>query len=265
MRYLRIFFLHFQQAFALRSRSVVWFLLSLFNPLIFYLFWKSVYHENSMTFSDWSLSNVASYYFFLVIAGSLLIVHIEEDVAHWDIQQGGLSRYLLKPFSYMKMKFFEELPWRIIQGFFGVFVLVLFSIFFGNLLSFVKIPFGIFLASIIVILAYSISFIFKMIVGISALWFTDFSGLQQVLEAILIVFTGSLMPLAFLPDIIHQLALVLPFAYIIYFPILAVQGKMQVWESLRVIGVQLLWVMLLLSFYKFLWKKGVKLYTGLGQ
>src|SRR5689334_7180600 len=106
MRYFRIFLLHFQQAFALRSRSLVWFGISLFNPVTFLIFWTGAYNEKSTLFAGWNLSYVSTYYFLLVIASSLLIVHIEEDISYWDIQQGGLSRYLLKPFSYVKSKFF---------------------------------------------------------------------------------------------------------------------------------------------------------------
>lgn len=265
MRYARIFALHFQQAFALRSRSVVWFLIALLNPLTYFLFWSGAYAGNQVPFAQWNLSSIATYYFLLVIAGSLLIVHIEEDVAHWDIQQGGLSRYLLKPFSYIRSKFFEELPWRIIQGFFGIIIFIIFWVLFGSFVSVAHTVPDILFAFCIAFCGYIISFLFKMIVGISALWLTDYSGLQQLVEAVIFIFAGMLMPLEFLPNGIRQIAFSLPFSYIIYFPLLAFQGKLAIVESVRTIGIQIVWIVILVGIYQVLWKKGVRLFTGLGQ
>lgn len=265
MQYIRIFALHFQQAFALRSRSVVWFLIALLNPLTYFLFWSGAYAGNQALFTQWNLSSLATYYFLLVIAGSLLIVHIEEDVAHWDIQQGGLSRYLLKPFSYIRLKFFEELPWRIIQGFFGVIIFTAFWIMFGSFVSVAHTVPAILFAIGIAFCGYIISFLFKMIVGLSALWLTDYSGLQQLVEAVILIFAGMLMPLEFLPNIIRQIAFSLPFSYIIYFPLVAFQGKLTATESVRTIGIQIVWIVILAGIYQLLWKKGLQLFTGLGQ
>jgi ABC-2 type transport system permease protein len=257
--------LHFQQAFALRSRSIVWFGVALLNPIIYYLFWSGAYTGNQAPFAQWNLSSIATYYFLLVIAGSLLIVHIEEDVAYWDIQQGGLSRYLLKPFSYIRLKFFEELPWRIIQAFFGVIIFISFWVFFGSFVTLAHTASAILFAVCIAFCGYMISFLFKMIVGISALWLTDYSGLQQLVDAVILVFAGMLMPLEFFPFVIRQVAFSLPFSYMIYFPILAFQGKLTVSDSLRTIGIQLVWVVILAVIYQLLWKRGIRLFTGLGQ
>ncbi len=264
MRYLRIFALHFQEAFALRSRSIVWFFIALLNPLVYFLFWRGAYAGNQVPVSAWTLPALATYYFLLVIAGSLLIVHIEEDVAHWDIQQGGLSRYLLKPFSYIRLKFFEELPWRMIQGFFGVIIFAVFWMLFGSFVTVAHTASAILFAICIAFLGYIISFIFKMIVGISALWFTDYSGLQQLVEAVILIFAGMLMPLEFLPPVIRQIAFSLPFSYMIYFPLVAFQGKLTAMESVRTIGIQIVWIVILFGIYQVLWKKGTRLFTGLG-
>jgi len=265
MRYVRIFALHFQEAFALRSRSVVWFLIALLNPLTYFLFWTGMYAGNQVPFAQWNLSSIATYYFLLVIAGSLLVVHIEEDVAYWDIQQGGLSQFLLKPLSYILLKFFNELPWRLIQGFFGVIIFVMFWILFGSFIEVAHTSLDIVFAVFIIVLGYIISFIFKMIVGITALWFTDYSGLQQLVEAILFIFAGMLMPLEFLPKAVQQAAYAMPFSYIIYFPLMAFQGKLTNIESLRTIGIQIVWIVLLAGIYQLMWKKGIRLFTGLGQ
>jgi ABC-2 type transport system permease protein len=265
MRYLRIFLLHMQETFALRSRSLVWFLIEIFNPLMYFLYWSSAYREKGVLFGGWNLSSVATYYFLLIIASAFLMVHIEEGISYLDIQQGGLSKYLLKPFSYIQIKFIEELPWRLLQGVFGVMLVIAFRSVLGNFVVLVDTLPGILLSLAILVSGYILSFVFKMIVGISALWITDYSGLQEVIEAIMIVFAGLLMPLEFFSPILQRIAFSLPFSYMIYYPVVAFQGKLDMMMSLRVLGAQLVWIMVFIVTYQVMWKKGVRLFTGLGQ
>ncbi len=265
MRYVRIFLLHFEDAFQNRSRSFVWFLLSLLNPLLVLLFWRGAFESSASPLGDWSYNAIASYYLLLVIAGSFLQVHVEEDIARRDIQSGFLSHYLTKPFSYILRKFFQELPWRIIQGFFGVLVLILFSFFLKNGLFLSHDLIGIIASIIIVVLAFFISFLFKMIVGISALWITEFYGLQELIGIIDIVFAGFVMPLALFPPFIRTLSYILPFAYMIYFPILSFLGKLSSVELLQTIGIQFVWLAVFGIIYRMMWRRGIKKFTGLGQ
>ncbi len=265
MRYTRIFFLHFQDAFENRGRSFVWFLLSLLNPLLVLLFWRGAFAENAQPLEGWSYNSIATYYLLLVVAGAFLQVHIEEDVARRDIHSGFLSQYLTKPFPYILMKFFTELPWRMIQGFFGIVMLIVFSFVFRNGLSLVHTAESLLASLLIIILALLISFVFKMIVGISALWITEYSGLQEMIGVVDIIFAGFVLPLALFPPFIKTIALFLPFAYMIYFPVVSLLGKLSSVESMQIIGIQLVWLIGLWIMYRKLWESGVKRFTGLGQ
>ena len=112
MRHLRIFLLHLQYAFELRSRSFVWFLISFINASIYLLFWQGALRTGNVIVEGLSLSGITSYYLLLIIAGAFLTVHIDEDIALGDIKQGYLVKYLTRPFSYFWIKFIEEIPYR---------------------------------------------------------------------------------------------------------------------------------------------------------
>lgn len=264
MRYVRIFILHFQDAFVNRGRSFIWFLLSLLNPLMVLFFWRGAFQGGKEPLIGWSFQSITTYYLLLVVAGSFLQVHIEEDVARRDIQSGFLSQYLLRPFPYILMKYFSELPWRLIQGFFGVVILIIFSLFFENL-SFVHDVGSIAASLLIIILASLISFFFKMIVGLSALWIIEYHGLQELISVIDVIFAGFIMPLALFPPLMKTIAYILPFAYIIYFPVISLLGKLTGPEVLKTISIQIMWLVVFWLMYKQIWRKGVKKFSGLGQ
>lgn len=265
MRYVKIFSLHFQDVFNNRGRSFVWFLVSLLNPLFFLIFWNGVIQERGVIQKTWTMNAMTSYYLLLTIASSFLIVHIEEDVAWRDIKEGILAKYLVRPFSYLLIKFMEEMPWRIIQGFFGVVVFLLFTIFLNVSLPLVHDPLGIMFSILITILAFVISFLFKMSLGLTAFWTTDFWGTLSLEEIGMLIIGGIAMPLTLYPTLLQHIARILPLAYIVYFPVVAIEGILSLSELEGVVFVQLVWIVLLYWIYRFLWDRGIKKFTAIGQ
>lgn len=147
----------------------------------------------------------------------------------------------------------------------SLFVFFIFASFLGGVPSFhfTFIPTMVTIMSIM--LAYFLVFIFKMIVGISALWITDYSGLQQLVTVIILIFAGFVIPLPFLPSGIRQIAFMLPFAYMIYFPVTVLQGVSSVANSIQGIGMQIVWLFILTGTFSFLWQRGIRKFTGVGQ
>src|SRR3989338_7431517 len=235
-RFVTIFSLYAQHALEYKARSLVWFGVILFDVFVYLLYWRGVL-SSGQAGAPWTFSEAMSYYLLLLVAGNLLQVHIEEEVAFEDIQYGRLSQYLLRPFSYFKFKFFQELPWRIIQGGFGLLTLIGISLFIRRPelihdMATIPIVLGI-IAS-----AYMLCFLYKMIVGSLAFWTIDFSGLHNIQTIIYLLFSGVLVPLHLLPDSIRGFALSQPIAYTLYYPVRAVQGALSVTELWRVLGMQ---------------------------
>lgn len=265
MRYIRIILLQFQYVFEHPSHSFVYFLISIVNPLVMIVFWIGALKTSGNSLSGLQLSSITSYYFLLSLGSAFLMAHVENDVAKEDIKEGGLVTYLLKPFSYYWISFFEEIPYRVLQGLFGVLLGVVLILFFGNFFTFSDTVLIILLSILITILAYMISFTFKMIVGIIAFWLTDVGGFLQLIDAIIFVFAGFILPIHLFPEILRDITYVLPFPYMIYFPIVAFQGTLSIQELFRVIGVQCLWLGIFYVVYKVLWNKGIQKFTGVGQ
>ena len=265
MRYLKIFLLQFEHVFEQRLRAFVWFVVTFVNPLVLILFWKGALVGRQEIAPGWFLTTIVSYYFLIAIVGAFLVSHIEEDISEYDIHRGELVRYLIKPFSYFWVKLFEEMPYRILQGVYGIITLILFYIFFGRFISLTSDPLTILLSIVIAILGAFISAVFKQTIGLLAFWMTDIWGLYDVLEVVHIVFCGFIVPIAFLPSFLRIIANILPFAYIVYYPAVAFIGQLSYGELLRVIGIQCIWLGGLVFIYSRVWLSGVKKFTALGQ
>lgn len=265
MRLVRIFSVYFEDALQYRSTSFVWFLLALFNPLMVLLFWKGAFASGGTPLEGWTYPALASYYLLLVIANTLLISHIENEIARRDIQMGFLANYLTKPFSYVIHKFFSELPWRLMQGFFALLTLLFFVFILRvNIHISQDIP-VLLMAIFITLLAHMLGFFYKMVLGLSSFWITDYSGLMELSDVIVIIFSGSVMPLALLPGIWGTIAVNSPFAYIIYYPVMSFLGKLTIMELFKVAAGEIFWIAVFFVCYRILWTRGVKIFSGIGQ
>jgi ABC-2 type transport system permease protein len=265
MRFLRIIGLHFEQGLQYRSRSFLWFLLALLNPAIYLLFWTAVIRSGTMSGATVSLPAITTYYLLLVIAGALLMAHIEEDVASVDIKEGGLVKYTLKPYPYFWLKFFEELPYRIIQGGYGVIGFILLVLLFGAHIHVVSQWPQILIAIAISVAAYFISFVFKMLIGISAFWIDDFTGLQQLVFVLISLFAGFIEPLEYFAPMLRTIAFATPFPYMIYYPVVAWSGSLPWDRAVSVLGIQMGILAILTGSYIFLWRRGIRQFTAVGQ
>ena len=259
-----IFSLNLHDALDSRGRSFVWFLLAVINPLTLLIFWQGAFAEQSISLSGWNSSSITSYYLLLMLTSTLLHVHIEEEVAEYDIKEGKLSTYLLKPFSYLGFKFLTEFPYRLLQTSFAVLIFIAISIFYPRLLG-IDLTFqNITWLIPVFMLAYGISFLFKMIIGLITFRMTDYHGLQELVFVTLLVLAGFVMPIEFYPQFISKFAYMTPFPYMIYYPVLVLQGKLLPFELAKLLLNQLLWVSLLYLIYRSLWVKGIKKYTAIG-
>jgi len=232
--------------------------MSLFNPVLLLLFWKG-----SATKINYGY--IFSYYLLLMIAGSLLISHIEEEVAFYDIKEGRLSSYLLKPFSYYWLRLLGEMPYRMLQGVYGVIV-------FGGIIIFTHSynlvttdVIKLFLSLWIITLAWFLSFTLQLTIGYIAFWVKDITGLFGSVDILRIVFGGFVMPIAMLPPVFKTASYILPFAYSTYFPVISMQGQLSYSSQILVIGIQLFWLGVLLKLSSFMWKKGIYKFSGVGQ
>jgi len=265
MRYVRILFLHFQDVFESRGRAFVWFLTITIYPLLLILFWSGASSKKPLG-NGWNLSLITSYYFFLTVAFSLLISHVEEGVSKIDIREGMLVAYLLRPFSYYWKKFFEELTARVFQSVYAVvFCLVVVIILRRNIFVITHDPALLLMSTFLIIGAVMLSFTIKMTMGICTFWFLDIRGSYEVMYMIEMIFSGLLMPLIFLPSFFQKIAYLLPFSYIVYFPVSAILGRLSMVNLIEIFLAQMVWLASVGLIYHFLWIAGVRKFSAVGQ
>lgn len=97
------------------------------------------------------------------------------------------------------------------------------------------------------VLATVASFGFRFLVGLAAFWILDDRGPAQILGVAWMFFSGFILPINFFPGPLEALARVLPFQVMLQVPVEIFLGKHTGAGLLGALGLQLLWVVVLLG------------------
>lgn len=240
-------------------KSLVWVLLDMLNVVILILFWNAASGTMNVT-----VSQLQSYYLLLLVMGTAVMAHPEEGVGYIDIARGGLSAYLLKPYSYFWLKFQQEIGWRVISGLWAVVLIVGMRLLGVSLTLASSVPLLVCGVGVC-ILGHLLSFVFKMCLGLLGFWFTAIRGVLDLSAIITIVCAGYLMPLSSYPEPVRTIVLNLPFAGMLYYPAAVMGGMIDASGIARIVLLQVGWLIVCVGIYKFLWRKGIATYTAVGQ
>lgn len=242
------------------------FFLSLIVPICVYFFikynlWSSIYHFNSgeKQLQGYSLDKMIQYQFWIMIFDFFVRAHFFSENLSESIRLGKISSYLLYPFGFIKYQLSLFISDKIIQmGVGGVALsLALYFHFTEPLKSSILMK-----SFFLMCLVSGFWFVIQIIVGLLAFWHEETWSLNVCLRFIAAFLSGSLLPLDFYPEALTKILLWTPFPYLIYFPVKGLMG-----EPIDFGPVYLIlggWIIGLSLFMGWLWKRGLKFYTGSG-
>ncbi len=266
MRSLRLLLLSLRKLSYIKSRCVVFFIMSIFVPGILCLYWLVALRDNPNLAKMLTPTKIVSYYITVVVLNSLLVSHIKEYIMEHDIQNGGLSAHLLRPFSYYWQNIiFQEFPYRLLQALYGVMVIVVVLVSFPQLYAPSPHAGTLPLAALSAIMGFFICANLEMILGLMTFWFYDMRLLYNAYEVFAIILTGINMPLYLYPHFLEQIAHLTPFPSIIYIPTLILTGQAPQDSLSGLLIHQIIWLTLTTVVYKFVWKWGIRRYTASGS
>jgi len=251
-----------QRHLSYRARVVIWAVTDIAHIIIFPFIWLSVYGQQQII-QGYSRADIVTYYIIIGFIGLTATAHIS-NVIRLDIMEGALNGFLTKPLPYNIFRIFHELSYKIITA---AIALVLFLIVRLSFPEYLIMPATLttwLLFFLSLIGAFAISYTFELIIGFGAFWFGETSALNQFINLLQMVFSGTIAPLIFFPSIIQQVANLLPFKYLIYFPVEIYLNHLNAGEIIAGFTYQLIWMGALALFVFALWRRGLKSYEGVG-
>lgn len=225
--------------------------------VVVYYIWKVIYSTgNFSVLEGFTLSEMIAY-IILSFGTSQAINNGTVWIIASEVRDGTIVMNLIKPINYHLRIFFGVLGDTLLM-----FVLMLLPA--SIILSALSIGGGVVNTVLFVIslfLSIVIGFLFDFLFGMLAFYIQNLWGIGFGKIAIVRLFSGAMIPLAFFPDAIQRFLEFLPFKSMVYTPIMIFLGKYHSNELVYVFAQQLFWIGIFAILNYMSWKKAINRLT----
>lgn len=254
----------FQRNMAYKANSVIFFIGDLLLIAVTYYLWKAIYSSSvESIINGFSYNEMINY----VLVSFLTTVIINADITsmmYREVKDGSIAMNLMRPVSYQKRMFFESLG-NVLYMFCVIFIFGFIAIMIYRTKSVGLISIrDLFFYILSIFLGFCINFFYSYTFGLFSFKITNMWGLSQIMQAIVQLVSGALIPIVFFPAWSQKIFDFLPFKSMIYTPSMIYLGKMSLTEILTSVGMQVFWILVLALCAKLVWNKMIKNLTILG-
>lgn len=265
-KYLSIFKISLEQEFIYPWNFVMWRVRNVMQIFLIFSLWNAVFYDSSRAIFGYNRNMILTYVFGILIIRAIVFSARIVDVAE-EIASGDVSNLLLKPVNYFKYWLTRDLSSKALNLVFaivetGILFILLKPPFFWqtNLLNLAGFVVAILLA---VIIFFCLLFLANMI----AFWAPEMGWSIQFLFILIIgeFLSGSVFPLDVLPGAIQQVLYLLPFPYLVFFPLQVYLGKFSGLLMVKGLVIGGIWVLVLILILRFVWSKGIRRFAAEGR
>lgn len=254
-KYWRFFIQNINEFLSYRLRVVLLILSQFISPLVMIWVFSGIAISK---FSNLNQNQIVAYYIFTSILYLFLNSGVD-DLVKSSIQDGTLARYFLRPGSFFTFSLVKELSGRIARLFLGLPIFIILVVAnWGQVSSYLLPPF--FLIILMMIISFSIAFLFSFNIGLLAFWIEEVWGVQNLKQVSFTLLGGAALPYQVFPQSFQNFLVWTPFPYLINWPLrYGFSGNVTL-EFL----IAIFWLIALIILYKILWRMGSKKYSAMG-
>ena len=258
--YLKILSLSLQVQLEYKMNFLLSFLFKLVPFVVNIFVWLAV-----STIGKFSMSRdeIVTYYLFNLITSNMLICSIQYEISE-DIRTGTISKYLIKPVSYMSYQMMKDLTSRVIFLLLGTIPVAFIVVVMRDYITYQFRAEYLIMYLLSLGIGYIINFFVCFLISELSFYFTNVSSVFATIDVIKDIISGAIFPLSLLPATVANGLIALPFSYIGYIPCSIMLGQYPI-ETVRLqMGIGILWCIALGLLSKLVWRSGLKKYAVFG-
>lgn len=231
------------------------------EPTVYLVVWATVAEANGGQVEGYSVADFAAYFI-----ATMLVNQFTRTWTMYEfdtrIRYGELSAQLLRPMHPIHNDLADNLASKIIT-------LVVYAATTVGLIAafhpvFQSPPWVAFVFWPAIFLAFALRFVLEWVLAMIAFWTIRTDAVNQVFVLIVLFFSGQFAPLALLPAPLQLAATILPFRWMIAFPISLLLGQLTLTEAASGLLAQGVWLILSGVLLKFVWRAGLRHYSAVG-
>ena len=255
-----------QRALAYRISFFGYILGDIFQIVIAFYLWSAIFNSSSSPTINGFTKNEMMVYIVMSFITAMTIGSGTEWLVASEVQSGEIAINLIRPINY-KLRLISQsigsITWQFIAIFLPIWITMIGIRYFklGELPPPIT-TIATYLLSLI--FSFIIWFLFNFCFGLMAFYVTYIWGLNMFKETVVKFVSGAIIPIIFFPMWFQKFLALLPFGSINYTPVMIYLNKYTGYETLKVLGIQVLWIIILYLFSKVFWKKAMKKLTIMG-
>ncbi len=240
-----------------------------FLPIITQIFlWFAIFESVSgRSIAGYGFNEVVAYYLLSMLGRAFSSMPGLASVTAKQIREGEIKKYLVQPIDMIGFMLLGRVAHKI--AYYTVATLPFALVFFLCRGYFTGWPSAEVLLGfcISLILAFLLGFFLDMTIGLIGFWFLEVSSMLFIYMLLNFFLSGHMFPLDLLekvPGPWITIVNIMPFKYLAYFPAAIFLGKVPEEDLWREIGIECIWLVVLITIARLLYARGVRRYSGFG-
>jgi ABC-2 type transport system permease protein len=248
----------FASAVAYRAEFLIW-MFSTNMPLVMLAIWAAVARSGPV--AGYSQRGFTAYYIVTLLVRLLTGSWVVWEMT-MEIRAGTLALRLLRPLNPLLAYSAENLAAIPMRGLVALPVMAI-LLWLGRA-ELTKDPLLWALLPLALFGAWLLTFLVMAIIGTLGLFFESATSLFEAWLGVSAILSGYLIPIDLFPAGVQRVALVLPFRFLLSFPVELLLGRLSRAHAFELLAAQTGYVALALAATALTWRKGLKRYAAYG-
>ena len=259
--YLQQFKTSFAMMLQYRAALVIWLIGQVLEPVIYLIVWSTVARAGGGRVGEYTSADFAAYFLVLMIVNHVTYTWIMWEY-EYRVREGGLSPVLLRPVHPIHNDIADNLTSKMVSLPGMLLTAVGLGLIFRP--DFTLVPWSVVAFLPALALAFVVRFLVEWSLALAAFWTTRVGAINQVYFVLMLFLSGQMAPLELLPEWLQTIASVLPFRWVVAFPVELVLGRLTPSEVVTGFAAQVIWIVLGLALVRIVWRSGVRRYSAVG-
>lgn len=228
-------------------------------PLIYLFVWMTAAGEKGV--GGFSRGEFVAYYLVLIVVNQLTYSQTNWTVGD-QIRYGDINVHLLRPISPVFEAIASEIAGKVVY----MVLIIPVTLTLGWILKpelQVSLVSGLWFG-LATLLAWGLRFVWGYWIALLAFWATRANALLAVQDSLTFLLAGQVAPVALLPGVMKTAAVVLPFRYMIGFPVEVLTGQVRGEAMWIGFAIQAAWLVIALMVWAVVWRAGLRQYSAVG-
>ncbi|RPI83500.1 MAG: hypothetical protein EHM41_15760 [Chloroflexi bacterium] len=228
-------------------------------PLIYLLVWSTAAGEASI--GGLSRGEFVAYYLVLILVNQITYSQTNWTVGDM-IREGSMNRLLLRPIHPLYDTLASEVAGKVVYLVFDIPVVAILALLLRPEFHPSIIEMTAFLPALV--FAWMLRFFWGYWLALLAFWASRASALLAIQDGLIFLLAGQVAPVALLPGAVKTAAVILPFRYMVGFPVEILTGQLGTAEMNSGFIIQLVWLGVSLALSTLIWRFGLRQHSAVG-